>query len=90
MIISKIRFIMKTLKRFDLFKSINSEAREGSNLGSVLTLVSFVLLFGYILKEIRVYKTQQVQTQMSVNKLTQEEIKVSVDIIFYKIQCQVL
>lgn len=68
MIISKIRFIMKTLKRLDLFKSINSEAKEGSNLGSVLTLVSFVLLFGYILKEIKVYKSQQVQTQMSVNK----------------------
>lgn len=52
----------------DLFKGVNQEHKEGSKIGIILTLVSMSLFFIYIFKEIRVYRTQAMQTEMTINK----------------------
>lgn len=59
---------MGLLKRFDLFKAIAPEHKQGSLLGSILTLVIIVMTFIFIYKEVKVYKGQKLITNLAINK----------------------
>ena len=48
---------MGILKNLDIFKSVNSEHKEGTILGSLLTLISFIFIFVFFFREMKVYRS---------------------------------
>jgi hypothetical protein len=81
---------MAILKKLDLFRSINTEYKEGSVLGSLITLVCVIVVLIFFSKEMREYKSQKLSTKLYVQNLNKYHIALSFDIVIYKMQCEEL
>ena len=82
---------MGFLKNLDIFKSINSEHKEGTILGSLLTLISFIFIFVFFFREMKVYRSQQLSSKLYVDKNDySDQVTIYIDILFFKIECNTL
>lgn len=81
---------MSPLRRFDFFKAIVPEHKEGSIIGSILTLTLIVFTFGFIYKETKIYRSQRLYTNLEINKTQHHEIHIHLDIEFPKLECDTL
>lgn len=81
---------MGLLKQIDLFKSVHPDHKQGSLLGSLLTIFCILFIFLFFYREMRVYKTQKLSTKLYVSDSTDELIKVYLDISFFKVSCDQL
>ena len=81
---------MGFLRKIDIFKSVNSEHKQGSILGSILTIFCVVFIFVFTFKEMKVYKHQKLISKLYVSDAEDKFVKVYVDVSFYKISCDVI
>lgn len=80
---------MSVLKKFDLFKSINPEHKDGTLLGTVLTFISVTFIVFFFTKEIHEYRSQKLTTKLYVSDYA-DTIDLFFDISFQKIPCNTL
>jgi hypothetical protein len=79
---------MAILKKLDLFRSINLEYKEGSIIGSLITLFCVVFVIFFFSKEIKEYRSQKLSTKLYVQNLHSYMIELSFDIVLLKLKCE--
>lgn len=78
---------MAILKKLDLFRSIGLEHKDGTILGSLLTLFCVVFIVFFFSKEIREYRSQKLATKLYVENLNAYMIEFSFDILLLRLSC---
>lgn len=78
---------MGLLKKFDLFRSINREQKEGTLLGALLTLLCIVLMLVFFSRELREYHQEKLSTKLHVLSLTNAVVQVEFDIDVFFMAC---
>jgi hypothetical protein len=78
---------MAILKRLDLFRSINTEYKDGTILGALLTFCSIVFVVFFFSREIREYRSQKLATKLYVQNLHAYSIELIFDIVLFKLKC---
>jgi Ca2+/Na+ antiporter len=79
---------MGLLKKFDLFRSINREQKEGTILGAILTFVCIVLMMIFFSRELKEYHQEKLTTKLYVLSLSNAVIQVEFDIDVFHMQCE--
>ena len=79
---------MAILKKLDLFRSINSEYKAGSVLGSVFTIAGIFLAVFFFAREIKEYKSESLTTKLYVQNLNDYLIEFTFDITVFKMNCE--
>lgn len=78
---------MAILKRLDIFRSIGLEHKDGTIVGSLLTLFCVVFVIFFFSKEIKEYRSQKLSTKLYVQNLNTYMIEFSFDIVLLKLSC---
>lgn len=81
---------MGILKHIDIFKSVHPDHKQGSMLGSLLTIFCIVFIFVFFYREMKVYHSQKLYSKLYVSDATEELLKVYIDISFFHVGCDVL
>ena len=79
---------MAILKKLDLFRSISSEYKEGSTLGSIFTLIGICVAVFFFAREIKEYRSENLTTKLYVQNLNEYLIEFTFDIIVFKMNCE--
>ena len=79
---------MSFLKKLDLFKSVNPEHKDGTIIGTLLTLVSVVFIIFFFVREFSEYNAQRLTTRLFVQDYDTDSIPLTFDISFLKVKCE--
>ena len=79
---------MSLLKRLDIFKSIDSDHKQTTWVGTLLSFLSFFVIMFFFFKEYQQFNSKQLQTKIVVEDISNRFIDVSIDILFLKLQCR--
>ena len=58
---------MSFLRKLDIFKSVNSEHKQGTIVGSFLTFCSIIFIFIFFYREMKVYRSQKLFSKLFVD-----------------------
>lgn len=79
---------MGKLKRLDIFQSINSENKNETTVGSLITIACLLLICAIYVNEYSEYKHQKLNSKVLVMNLDYHEIMFTFDIEIYKVVCE--
>lgn len=79
---------MSFLKKLDLFKSVNPEHKDGTIVGTLLTILAMVFIIFFFVREINEYNAQRLTTRLYVQDYDTDNIPVTFDISFLKVKCE--
>lgn len=81
---------MTFLKHIDIFKSVHPDHKQGSTLGSLLTIFCVLFIFIFFYREMKVYRSQKLFSKLYVTDTQEDLIKVYIDISFLHVGCDIL
>jgi len=79
---------MAFLKRLDLFRSISTEYKDGTILGTLLTFFCIAFVVFFFSREIKEYRSQKLMTKLYVQNLHAYNIELIFDIVLFKLKCE--
>jgi hypothetical protein len=82
--------LLSGLRGLDAYPKLKSEDTVRTTHGACLSIVALVTMFGLFCSEYSFYRTIDVQDRLSVNSTHGEHLKVSFDVVFPHIPCDIL